>query len=581
MGLGRHDRQVHSYVRAALLTAALALSTSTGWSQSPAYTLRARSVPAPRAFTGPAPLRLDLVLERQSVGTTETLQVTAFLRDSTGNLEDRSKVSVQPIARSQTVSLRLMPRKVGFHAVEAVVTNQQGTQVARYETGYAVLRPLPTPKKPVSAEQVPFGVCLHFDHGQGDLTVTPTMLRLAGIRWVRDTMYWNKVEKQAGVYAIPEYNLSALRAIRKQGIEPLIVLGFGNPIYQHATQEEATAFGRYAELVARELRGVTSHFEIWNEPQSFGGFTPAQYVPIMRAGAEGVRRGNPQAFVVGIGGAAPGGWSGHFIPDICKAGAAAVIDTFSIHPYTSPLTCDVGYSTEGAAAPLANLDLGAAHTASFAEDIREARHLPKAPGIWITEMGWPSNAVGFDGQAQQAARAYLMTAALPQLYSRIFLYDFICDGPSTTENEHNFGLLSMDGSVRPAYVAAATAARSVANRPFLRRVTCPNDSVRLYLFGPESDPLLVAWVTEVSPAEMIAGKRQSGVTSNTFGHAGSDSSRRAAVAIRCAGKRPSVREWQDQDVHANLDHGVLRLTLSPWPLYIRGLGAASAVSVEP
>ncbi len=382
----------------------------------------------------------------------EPLAVEARLVDAFGQVVDEQKVRVATQRDTEKpLGFFLKPPDFGWYEVQVQVEGEESVLTQ----GWAVLRPLTARQQAQGAEDSPFGACFHFDHGQGDITTIPELMRLAGLRWMRDSIYWIGVEQQQGQYSLPSYNVAAYKRLKELGISTLAILAYDNPLYPHATPEEAEAYGRYAEFVARTLAGTVDHFELWNEPNGFSVLSPDQYPVIVKAGFEGVKAGNPDAFVVGVAGAAPGGWASWYIPALREVGGAAWMDSFSVHPYTSPSTCDVGYPTEGAPVPRASLDLAQGLTGTFASDIQQARGLAKRPGLWITELGWPSNAVGLAGQAQQAARMALLVAAMPDDYARVFYYDFLCDGANPVENEHNFGLVGFDYSPRPAYVAYA------------------------------------------------------------------------------------------------------------------------------
>ena len=62
------------------------------------------------------------------------------------------------------------------------------------------------------------------------------------------------------------------------------------------------AYGKWCEALARHYRGKISHFEVWNEPyiRYFFGGTPEEFGPIWLEGARGIRRGNPDAKIVGF-----------------------------------------------------------------------------------------------------------------------------------------------------------------------------------------------------------------------------------------------------------------------------------------
>lgn len=96
-------------------------------------------------------------------------------------------------------------------------------------------------------------------------------------------------------------------AIRAAGIEILALPDWpakwamptnaaGKPVY------DAKAFGAWCEAAAAHYRGRISHWEVWNEPYISGYFfrgTAKEFGPVFNAGAAGIRRGNPDAKVVG------------------------------------------------------------------------------------------------------------------------------------------------------------------------------------------------------------------------------------------------------------------------------------------
>lgn len=534
-----------------------------------------------RAFIGIDPVPLELELTVPVPVEPADVTVTAVLANSDGAAVDTKRIAL-PITGGRTYALPflLMPTDYGYYTASVTASAPDGKVLATYGTSLAVLQPLTDRQQKQDPRKSIFGVNLHFDQGQGDLSVIPQLMNMAGVRWIRDSIDWRTVEASRDQYTIKPYLKSAYTlALRRYGIRTLEILCYDNPLYPHGTPEEAQAFGKYAEYVSKELGDTVEHFEIWNEPNGFAKLSPEQYVPVLRSGYEGVKKGNSKAFVVGIGGASPGGWSGHYIPEIRKQGAAVYMDSFSIHPYTAPSTCDVGYRTEGAPSPAANLEAAGPLTSGFADDIRKAHKLKDTPGIWITELGWPSQVNGLMGQAQQVARAYAMTAALPNLYSRLFLYDFLCDGSNPKESEHNFGVIGNDYSVRPSYVALAAVSRAIEGRPFLRRIAHPEDAVRLYLFGPEDDAVLVAWVTELGPSELIAGKLRNGKPLRGLTQAGSWLNRRLPVELGVTADHVQIHDWQDRVKQVATDGGRLRLELSTWPAYIHHVGDPGKISV--
>ncbi len=479
--------------------------------------------------------------------------------------------NVLPVAGDAAV-VPLQPLASGWYGLQASLGSGE-TVLAEAATSIAQLPPLPPRFADLDPLDCRFGVCVHLGRDHYNRPETIPLLELAGLHWIRDDLSWGAVEREAGQYAIPEAVRSRSEKLRQAGIRSLLILGYGNPFHAHGTSEEPPAFEPYAAYVARELAGVVDHFEIWNEPNGFGKLTPQLYPAILKAGYQGVKVGNPEAFVVGIGGSSPGGWGGHYIHGgIYPQNAVGSMDSFSIHPYVSPWVAETGYACPGAPAPLACLVTANALTFGLAERIAKEKNLAEPVGIWITEQGWPvGGTVTLPAQAQAVSRAFLFMAANPQLYARYFLYDFVCDGVDPAEKEHNFGLLNHDLSPRPSYVAAAVATRMVEGLPSLGRVACADEEVQLHLFGTVEAPVLAAWVTEVG--------FQAKIKDPTLGKAGSDLAKSVPVTLKASGPSVTVTDWQGRSRQVPVVDGQVALQLGTWPQYVSGLGASSGIAM--
>ena len=114
------------------------------------------------------------------------------------------------------------------------------------------------------------GVCTHFarrDKGWKIEHLLPLMQQM-GVSLVRMEILWDTVELQRGVYAIPQVDRQWLDAVRAAGIDVLLLLCYGNPIYDNPLDPQA--FAAYAAWMVRELRDYPLvAAEIWNEPTNF------------------------------------------------------------------------------------------------------------------------------------------------------------------------------------------------------------------------------------------------------------------------------------------------------------------------
>ena len=96
----------------------------------------------------------------------------------------------------------------------------------------------------------------------------------------------------------------------------------------------------YARRCAEHWKGAVDVWEVTNEP-NLSGMSPADYMKILQAAYRGVKAGNKDAVVVGLGGATPAGTK--WILDAIALGAGKHADALSFHGYGSTTwSCTVG-----------------------------------------------------------------------------------------------------------------------------------------------------------------------------------------------------------------------------------------------
>ena len=245
-----------------------------------------------RAFIGTAAAEIPLVLTLPATLPACALTATAQLSDVTGAVVATSVTVLTVTGGANAAVIPLHPPDVGYYSVALSFAGGDAPLAATYAPSVGVLNALPSIQAAEPPDQSEFGVNTHFDQGQGDPIVTSELIRLAGIRWIRDTLGWPGVEQDAGVYAISPGDLTAFATLNDAGVIVLVCLTYHNPLYAAGSAQEAVAYGKYAQYVAAALPHTVQAFEIWNEPQQSGGLTPAQYVPVLRSGYAGVKAGN-------------------------------------------------------------------------------------------------------------------------------------------------------------------------------------------------------------------------------------------------------------------------------------------------
>ncbi|WP_061150446.1 glycoside hydrolase 5 family protein [Caballeronia arvi] len=368
------------------------------------------------------------------------------------------------------------------------------------------------------------GVQTHFAHRKGVPATVLSLVKRAGFAWIRDEVYWSEIEKTPGQFQFPRNDNDYggyVRVAARMNLKPLIELDFGNgraypglfkgPQGFPQTQQERDLFVRYAEKVVSFYRDYAKTWEIWNEP-AFASIGYDKYIALLKQVYGAIKKQSPDASVLSCGGGgAGGGPGGDCIVQIVKAGALEYQDGFSIHPYMSPHDPDRGYVAKGSPLPRVNVSTVWPHLQGM------TRSHPR-PGagplkLYVTEIGWPSSPANAGlserKQAAAAARTFLLSRRFNAVETVIW-YDFVDDGVNPNDKEANFGLLRLDLSPKPAYVAAATLFRTIGARKWNRSFV-DDDTTKIYQYGGD-DGVIAGWKSDadadpvLTPAPIPPGR---------------------------------------------------------------------------
>src|SRR5438067_8143033 len=108
------------------------------------------------------------------------------------------------------------------------------------------------------------GIGTHVTSDQG-----LSLIREAGISWLRDDIAWEQVEREKGVFVMPERYERYVDESLRRGIKPLLILCYGNKLYDGGSypisDEALEAYTRFAEFVVTHFKDRVQLFEIWNE----------------------------------------------------------------------------------------------------------------------------------------------------------------------------------------------------------------------------------------------------------------------------------------------------------------------------
>jgi hypothetical protein len=289
---------------------------------------------------------------------------------------------------------------------------------------------------------------------------------------------------------------------KRRGVMPLGTLGTNNYWPEWADRDGLPDLDKWEEFVsqtATRYRGDVSAWEIWNEP--LYTFKPAFYARMLKRGAEAVKRADPRATVVAMGGAASAEEVKAVIDELEKQYPQwpwkRFIDALSIHMYPT------GESGEQA---------GAGRGETYKRKVVDVYRKP----VWNTETGtWDrgdfhtENApvAGWGRQLQEFKTAGQFTDASQLAVERLsrnfiesiggglskyFYYDLRFIASPTYYNSHPT-MLEYDDSIRPKGIAYAVLAKLFDHSTGLGRIRIGDKTSRGFLFDRRGTALAAVY----------------------------------------------------------------------------------------
>ncbi len=333
----------------------------------------------------------------------------------------------------------------------------------------------------------PFGMALGdtlMGQSQADLNSEMTALSSFGVSWIRIDVAWADLQPNSASQALQWSKIDPIvSAAKAHHLHILATLAY-TPSWaavagcddssQKCTPASDAQFANYATSVAKRYNSTICAFEIWNEENNQGFWTPAPnavtYTNLLKATYPALKKVDPSAPVL-LGSFGPlDDLSGSqqpvtFLSDLYAAGARGYFDVVGFHPYSYPALPDTVASWSGW---------------SMMNDLPTSiRSVMTANGdsnkqVWITEYGAPTNGPGptetdqnygtvsGDDHLDEQLQAETVTQSTQQYmqYSWLgnyFWYSFKDLGSSTADTGNFFGLIKFDGTHKAAYDAFAAA----------------------------------------------------------------------------------------------------------------------------
>jgi polysaccharide biosynthesis protein PslG len=285
-----------------------------------------------------------------------------------------------------------------------------------------------------------WGVGVHLMNGLGNDSKV-AHLRDLGFTAFRDDALWARAEKKPNHYEVPAaWEQFVAEAVAK-GIRPLLILDYGNPLYDQGKRPKSraaiAAFANYARFLARHFKESQPIYEIWNEWHMESGEDVREYVALLAATYHEIKKADPRATVVG-GSFGVRGVSA--LATFVRLGAMRHLDGLSVHPYVQ---CELARGPEG--------------YMSLVTTMAQLAQTDARRPLYITEMGWPTHrgrcGITEDQAASHLAASYLIARCLRGV-AGFWWYDLRDDGSNPAEMEQNFGLLSVDFRPKKAGLVA-------------------------------------------------------------------------------------------------------------------------------
>jgi polysaccharide biosynthesis protein PslG len=285
------------------------------------------------------------------------------------------------------------------------------------------------------------------------------LLRALGLNWVRVDLHWDRLEPQSGQWQLTELDrLTSVLAEKK--LNSLLYLVGSAPFASSAPGGSTNAdqypplspalFAESLGFLAQRYPAVNA-WQVWNEPNISPYWQPMEdplaYQQLLEAAFARLASVNPAAQRV-MGGMA-------YYSQMPLRGGLMLESLANLHSFSSDRVVayhPYSFTPEGDSASAGDFF----STSTWVN--QQLRRLGSGP-IWATEFGWSSYAgpvewqplVDEQGQADYLIKRIALMSAMD--FDRIFLFTLSDLDARASERDQHYGLLRLDGSKKPAYLA--------------------------------------------------------------------------------------------------------------------------------
>lgn len=349
-------------------------------------------------------------------------------------------------------------------------------------------------------------LCSHITSGHGLRRAEELvpMLANAGFSGLRDGgTEWRSVEPQKGVYQMPEKAKYMGELSNKNNMSNIWVIGYDNPNvvpgWTPISESHINAFAEYAYQTAKMAKeyGLNVEFEIWNEynhiPFNKDEGTVQDYINMLKAVHDAIKRANPDAKIWGMGGITYIGNYYDWIEEFLKLGGQKYCDGLSIHPYTPTKTANDSYDV---------------FTKSKELFIKYGcGDMP----ICLSEVGWTLD--GLESGVQQGYNTVQFSALTVGEVQRTFFYVAQMK-EIESESENSFGMIRQWDfsaaypyeaySAKPVFIAMANFNKLMNKASQKQSVDCGGSGIEAYRYkAADGENIVIAWSNNANATDVV------------------------------------------------------------------------------
>ena len=277
-----------------------------------------------------------------------------------------------------------------------------------------------------------------------DYKVAAPLIQRSGAKWHREDVLWQGVEPNGnGTYIDLKDYANRISEIRQSGIYTVCILTGRHPLYDDGkcpySDDAIAAYARFCAHVAKELKGVVDHYEIWNEwnHPNFNpsGEPPETYAKVLKAAYSAIKAVDPNIMVIGCDTAGITTSAVTWIGRVLYAlNGGTYMDAISVHCYD--------YSSTDAFPE-----------SQFIEEAENLKRIMDIYGVdvpvWLTEIGfstYDNSTIGFVSGCSKDVQldSMVMMRAVSKaygLFDNIIYYD-LYDYADQSQVESNWGVLN-------------------------------------------------------------------------------------------------------------------------------------------